>query len=75
MNLPAQAIGRNAARRDIEAAHNGSHGLDLMVTQFHGHSRVLLFVEFSAQSEKKVRRGERSRGCCCRYPDATQLEP
>jgi hypothetical protein len=41
--LPAQAINGNAARRDIETAHNGGNGLDLMVTQFHGHSRVLLF--------------------------------
>ncbi|MGW0669733.1 hypothetical protein [Streptomyces sp. NPDC002746] len=37
MHLPAQAINGNAARRDIESARNGGNGLDLVVTQFHGH--------------------------------------
>ncbi|MDG4536799.1 hypothetical protein [Streptomyces sp. AV19] len=49
MHLPAQAIEGNAARRDIETTHNGSHGLNLVFTQFHGHSRALLFAECGAQ--------------------------
>ncbi|MGW3060677.1 hypothetical protein ACWC98_32755 [Streptomyces goshikiensis] len=53
MHLPAQAMSGNATGRDIEAAHNGGNRLDLMVTQFHGHSRVLLFAELGTQSEKK----------------------
>ncbi|MFI5621711.1 hypothetical protein [Streptomyces sp. NPDC051567] len=40
MHLPAQAINGNAARRDIETAHDGGYGLNLVFTQFHGHSRV-----------------------------------
>ncbi|MGW5679549.1 hypothetical protein ACWEV4_31485 [Streptomyces sp. NPDC003860] len=62
MHLPAQAIPGNAARRDIEAAHNGGYGLNLVFTQFNGHSRVLLFAERGAQSEWKVRRGQSGRG-------------
>ncbi|WP_214665093.1 hypothetical protein, partial [Streptomyces javensis] len=72
MYLPAQAINGNAARRDIETAHNGGNGLDLMVTQFHGHSRVLLFAEGGTQSEMKVRHGEGGRGMWCLIPDSTQ---
>ncbi|MFJ9689279.1 hypothetical protein ACIRRX_26755 [Streptomyces bacillaris] len=72
MHLTAQAINGNPARRDIEAAHNGGNRLDLMVTQFHGHSRVLLFAELGTQSEMKIRRGTSGRGCWCLYPDATQ---
>ncbi|MFC9131824.1 hypothetical protein ACFT4A_34015 [Streptomyces sp. NPDC057099] len=48
MHLPAQAIPGNAAWRDIEAAHNGGYGLNLVFTQFNGHSRVLLFAERGA---------------------------
>ncbi|MER5781235.1 hypothetical protein ABT104_05830 [Streptomyces mobaraensis] len=48
MHLPAQTIPGNAARRDIEAAHDGGYGLNLVFTQFHGHSRGLLFAECGA---------------------------
>ncbi|MDX3589079.1 hypothetical protein [Streptomyces europaeiscabiei] len=48
MHLPAQAIEGDTARRDIEAVHNGGNGFDLVVTQLHGHARLLLFAECGA---------------------------
>ncbi|MEK8141526.1 hypothetical protein NKH18_00005 [Streptomyces sp. M10(2022)] len=51
MHLPAQAIDGDTVRRDIEAAHNGGNRLDLVVTQFHGHS-VFSFSRNSARNQK-----------------------
>ncbi len=45
---PRRPFQGNAARRDIEVAHDSGYGLNLVFTQFRGHSRVPFFAECCA---------------------------
>ncbi|MGW1656566.1 hypothetical protein [Streptomyces atratus] len=53
MHLPAQAIEGNAVRRDIETAHNGGNGLNLVITQLHDHFPCSPFRRISRVIRRK----------------------